>query len=65
MFFHSYSHFNITNLTRLLLVVVLEPWQESERSCIHTFKPVLRGHLRGKKKWPFKTGDLLKEVQLI
>ena len=30
-----------------------------------TVKPVLRGHLWPKKKWSFKTGDLLKEVQFI
>ena len=30
-----------------------------------TVKPVLRGHIRDKKKWSYKTGDLLKEVQLI
>ena len=30
-----------------------------------TVKPVLRGHLGDKElKWSFKTGDLLKEVQL-
>jgi hypothetical protein len=28
-------------------------------------KPVLRGHLWDKKRWPYKTGDLLKEVQII
>ena len=29
-------------------------------------KPVLRGHdLGSKKRWPYKTGDLLKEVQFI
>jgi hypothetical protein len=28
-------------------------------------KPVLRVHLWKKEKWPYKTGDLLKEVQLI
>ena len=27
-------------------------------------KPVLRGHLWD-KKWPYKTGGLLKEVQFI
>jgi len=27
----------------------------------NTVKPVLRGHLRD-KKWPYKTGDLFKEV---
>jgi hypothetical protein len=26
-----------------------------------TVKPVLRGHLWEKKKWPYKTGDLLKK----
>ena len=29
-----------------------------------TVKPVLRGHL-WVKKWPFKTGDLLREVKFI
>jgi hypothetical protein len=28
-------------------------------------KPLLRGHLWAKKKWPHKTGDLIKEVQFI
>ena len=28
----------------------------------NTVKPVLRGHLWDKKKWPYNTGDLLKEV---
>ena len=28
-----------------------------------TVKPVLRGHLQEKEKWPYKAGDLLKEVQ--
>ena len=32
----------------------------------YTVKSVLRGHLWDKEqKWPFKTGDLLKEVQFI
>jgi hypothetical protein len=30
-----------------------------------TAKPVLGGHPGTKKKWPFKTGDLVKEVQFI
>jgi hypothetical protein len=30
---------------------------------IYTVKPVLRGHLWDKDKVPYKTGDLLKEVQ--
>ena len=30
---------------------------------LYIVKPVLRGHLWDKKKRPFKTGDLLKEVQ--
>jgi hypothetical protein len=34
-------------------------------SCLYTVKPVLRGHLWDKKKWSFKTGDILKEVQFI
>jgi hypothetical protein len=29
-----------------------------------TVKPVLRGHL-WVKRWPFKTGDLLREVKFI
>jgi hypothetical protein len=32
---------------------------------VHTIKPVLRGHLWDKEKWPYKTDDLLKEVQFI
>jgi hypothetical protein len=32
---------------------------------IYTVGPVLRGHLRDKEKWPYKTGDLLKEVQFV
>ena len=31
----------------------------------NTVKPVLRGHLWNKEKWPYKTGDLLKEVKFI
>ena len=35
----------------------------------NTVKPVLRGHPWDQKRWPYnsyyKTGDLLKEVQLI
>ena len=31
----------------------------------YTVKPALRGHLWDKKNWPYKTGDLLKEVQFI
>jgi len=30
-----------------------------------TVKVVLKGHLWDKKKWSYKTGDLLKEVQFI
>ena len=30
---------------------------------IVTVKPVLRGHIWDKEKWPYKTGDLLKEVK--
>jgi hypothetical protein len=29
----------------------------------YTVKPVLRGHLMVKEKWPYKARDLLKEVQ--
>ena len=32
---------------------------------INRVKPVLRGHLWDTKKWPYKSGDLLKEVQFI
>ena len=32
---------------------------------VYRVKPVLRGHLWDKEKWSFKTGDLLKEVQII
>jgi hypothetical protein len=31
----------------------------------YTVKPVLRGPLGTEKKWSYKTGDLLKEVQFI
>jgi hypothetical protein len=31
----------------------------------NTVKPVLKGHIWDKEKWPYKTGDLLKEVQFI
>ena len=31
----------------------------------YTIKPILRGHIEAKKKWPSKTGDLEKEVQFI
>jgi len=34
-------------------------------SLLTTAKPVLRGYLWDKKKWPYKTGDLLKEVHFI
>ena len=34
-------------------------------TCTCKVDPVLRGHLWDKKKWSFKTGDLLKEVQFI
>ena len=36
------------------------------RPCIpSTVNPVLRGHLWAKKKWPYKTGALLKKVEFI
>jgi hypothetical protein len=31
----------------------------------YTVEPVLRGHLWDKEKWHYKTGDLLKEVQVL
>jgi hypothetical protein len=31
----------------------------------YKIKPVLRGHHWDKEKWPYKTGILLKEIQLI
>ena len=31
----------------------------------YTVKPVLRGHMWDNEKWPYNTGDLLKEVQFI
>jgi hypothetical protein len=36
-----------------------------ERIMVIIVKPVLRGHLLDKDKVAYKTGDLLKEVQLI
>ena len=50
----------------VLLIFILEVEQKR-----NTVKPVLRGHLWDKVifstkiKWPYKTGDLLKEVQFI
>ena len=32
---------------------------------LNTVKPVLRGDIWRKKKWLYKTGDLLKEVHFI
>jgi hypothetical protein len=32
---------------------------------LYKVKPVLRGHLLDKEKWPYKAGDPLKEVQVI
>jgi hypothetical protein len=32
---------------------------------LHTIKPVLRGHLREKEKFPYKTSDLFNEVQFL
>jgi len=32
---------------------------------VSTVKPGLRGHLGDPKKWSYKTGDILKEVQFI
>ena len=29
---------------------------------LYIVKPVLRGHLWNKEKWPYKTGDLLNEI---
>jgi len=29
---------------------------------VYTVKPVLRGHLWTKKRWPDKAGDLLKRI---
>ena len=34
----------------------------SRKDSGNTVKPVLRGHLWDKKKWPYKTEDLLKKV---
>ena len=31
----------------------------------NTVKPTLRCHFWDKEKWPYKKGDILKEVQLI
>ena len=31
----------------------------------YTVTPVFRGHLWDTEKWPYKTGDLLKEVQFV
>ena len=56
------------------MVVVLHiPWAAMLQRMIigfvlynkHRVKPVLIYHLWDKQKWPFKTGDPLKEAQLI
>ena len=49
---------NIPPLAPIKLIpTMVGPW-------LHTVKAVLRGHLWDKEKWHYKTGDLLKEVQL-
>jgi hypothetical protein len=39
--------------------------QLDQMICHDTVKPVLEVTIGKRKKWPFKTGDLLKEVQFI
>jgi hypothetical protein len=55
--------------TRQILVlgkILLHVWTEKASWLLkHLVKPVLKGHFGTKKKWPYKTGDLLKEVQFI
>jgi hypothetical protein len=36
-----------------------------DRGIPHIVKPVVRCHFWDKERWPYKTGDLLKEVQFI
>jgi hypothetical protein len=40
-------------------------WHKSPESYTHTVKTVFRGHLWDTGKMPYKTGDVLKEVQFI
>ena len=51
---HVYTFYDFCNLKKY-----------NDKCCISTLKPVLRGHLWDKEKVPYKTGDLLKEVQFL
>jgi hypothetical protein len=47
-------------------IALRNPFLQNKSTTVYTVKPVLRGHHWIKEKeWPFKTGDLLKEVQFI
>ena len=56
-----YMIYNIINIQKIHQQSVLSTPSKIQ----YTVKPVSRGHLRDKKKWPYKTGYLLKDVQLI
>ena len=44
--------------------VLFSTWQKCVSILMYTVKPVSRGHLWDKKKWPYKTGDFLKNVPI-
>jgi len=56
----------MTNISCLKKQTVLKKKLKKKTMFYYTVQPVLRGHLRNKEnKWPYKTGDFLKEVQFI
>jgi hypothetical protein len=64
--FEGLNIYIFTSIIRLAVILVIMSVSTIISDIIlYTIKPVLRGHLWEKKKWPYKTGDLLKEVQFI
>ena len=56
----------MTNISCLKKQTVLKKNYKKKLCFIIQSYIVLRGHLRNKEnKWPYKTGDFLKEVQFI
>jgi hypothetical protein len=39
--------------------LIKKTWKHCKKKLKYTVKPVLRGHLWDKEKWPYTTGDLL------
>ena len=62
-----YEAFLVLQGIRKILRIAKDHGRENTNSnkSSTTVKPVLVGHLWEEKGWPYKTGDLLKEVQLI